>query len=212
VAQNNGQASGAELPSEAIHRFWFGPLDKAGAPAPRYRKRWFSGGVAFDAEIRERFGTWVERALAGELDPARGEVRAELALVLLLDQFTRNCFRGEARAFAGDARALEVVRAAIDAGRDQSLLPVERSFFYLPFEHSEDLADQDRAVQLFETLRAAAPEALHELLDGSLSYAIKHREIIRRFGRFPYRNQSLCRTDTAQERAWLADGGPRFGQ
>lgn len=159
--------------------------------------KWFNGGAEFDAECRERFleahFTAARREFAGWMDDAEGA----LALLLLLDQIPRNVFRGSAHAFATDGLAREIARNALDAGFDMRIDVPMRIFFYMPFEHSEDMADQDRAVALFTAMGNA----------GYLDYARRHRDVIARFGRFPHRNAALGRTSTPQEQAWLEAGG-----
>jgi uncharacterized protein (DUF924 family) len=158
--------------------------------------RWYEKDEGFDSSIRERFLATYEAALRGEL--AGWEVSADgtLALVIVLDQFPRNMFRGTARAFAGDERARWAANLALKRGYDLDQPPELRVFLFLPFMHSEDLNDQNRCVEL---CRAGAEE--------NLKYAIEHRDIIRRFGRFPHRNAVLGRTTTPQEQAFLAGGG-----
>jgi uncharacterized protein (DUF924 family) len=153
--------------------------------------------------VRERFGAAVEAALAGTLPAAWAS--APLAEILLLDQFTRNAFRGTARAFAGDARALAIAQRVVAAGGDRPLDPVWRLFVYLPFEHAEDIAMQDEAVRLVGALAAADPR-----FADPLDYAHRHRDVIRRFGRFPHRNPILGRASTADELAFLATPGSGF--
>ncbi|MEO1069068.1 MAG: DUF924 family protein [Cyanobacteria bacterium J06638_6] len=188
-----------------ILRFWFGdpqdPQGEYGQP----RQVWFKKDAAFDDRIRRLFLTDYERAAAGELDGWHQEVRSCLALVLLLDQFPRNLFRGEARSFATDSAALAVADYAVERGYDQQVLPVERMFFYLPLEHSEDLSDQDRCVALVRSLAADHPE-----LQSYLDYAQRHRLVIQRFRRFPHRNEILGRATTAEEAEFLQQPGSRF--
>jgi uncharacterized protein (DUF924 family) len=186
--------------------FWFGPPDDPAHAQPR--AAWFRQDAAFDAQIGRRFGTLVDRALAG--DGARwhsAPLRAlpALARVIVLDQFTRNLFRGTARAFAGDAQALQTARALVDSGLDRRLSGVQRGFVYLPFEHAEDLALQRRAVQLFEQLACDEP-ARADLLD----WARRHHDVVARFGRFPHRNAALGRTPTAEELGFLQTPGSSF--
>lgn len=176
---------------ERLLSFWFGAGWDAAEPA--YRPEWFMPNPAFDGAIARDFGGDVERAMAGDSAGLMDSPRGCLALVLLLDQFPRNLFRGTARAFAADARARAVARQALERGFDLALPPVMRMFLYLPFEHSEDMADQRRSVVLFETLGNT------EWLD----YAVRHRDIISRFGRFPHRNAALARPSTAEEMAFL---------
>ena len=159
--------------------------------------RWFHKDSAFDSEIEKRFLNLFEAAASGRLTAWEGTAEAALALVLVLDQFPRNMFRGTARAFAGDELARAVADRALARGFDQQVPAGERIFFYMPFEHSENLADQERAVAL---LRATGNADL-------MKWAELHADIIRRFGRFPHRNAVLGRTSTAEEQAFLDAGG-----
>ena len=164
--------------------FWFGPDDERGTP----QKRWFVKNDALDREIRRRFLPLHEEAAAGTLAHLKENAADCLALVVLLDQFPRNMFRGTPQAFATDRLALELARYAVARGFDRDLLAVERLFFYLPFEHSESLADQDRACELTRPL---------DLLEPGLEayrYALAHRDIIRRFGRCRWSRRSCCST------------------
>jgi len=158
--------------------------------------RWFRKDAAFDDDFRTRFQAAHEAAMRGELDSWGRDGDGALALLILLDQFPRNAFRGSARAFESDAKARGVARAAIEAGFDKGVEPDLRNFFYLPLMHSEELADQDRAVEL---ARGIGGEQLR--------FALMHREIIEKFGRFPHRNELLGRSTTPEERKYLADGG-----
>jgi uncharacterized protein (DUF924 family) len=191
----------ADQPSaEPLLLFWFGPRELRG----RRDKRWFGKDEAFDLECRGRFLALHERAAAGELSAWRRQADHCLALILLLDQLPRNMFRGTARAFATDAAALEAARHAVARGFDREMLPVERLFVYLPFEHSEALADQERACELSKPLDAFAETA------DAFRYAVAHRDIIARFGRFPHRNALLGRQSTAQELEFLKGPGSSF--
>lgn len=160
-------------------------------------KAWFSKSAAFDAQIRERFETLHHAAARGELDGWADTAEGALALLLLLDQFPRNLYRGSPHAFATDPLARKVARQAVDKGFDTQVDPQLRQFFYLPFEHSEALADQDHGMAL--CVASDDPELV--------KWARIHRDIITRFGRFPHRNASLGRTTTDEERAFLKDGG-----
>lgn len=162
-------------------------------------ERWFKPDADFDREIRERFLVTHEAAAMAKLSDWERSPEGALALLLLLDQFPRNMFRGTPRAFAADASAREVARRALDRGFDKQVDPQMRSFFYLPFMHSEDISDQERCLALY---RALGNE------DG-IKYAEIHLDAIRRFGRFPHRNEILGRTSTADEIAYLDDGGFR---
>jgi uncharacterized protein (DUF924 family) len=189
--------------AQAVLDFWFTAAD-----SPEHgmqRPEWFRKDPAFDALIASRFGALVESAIADGLDGWAAEAESALARVLLLDQFTRNIYRGTPRAFDGDAQALAAARSMVAAQQDAALLPVQRSFVYLPFEHAEDLRAQDEAVLLFRQLEADAPN-----LTGLLDYALRHREIVARFGRFPHRNKVLGRESTAQELEFLEQPGSGF--
>lgn len=192
-ATNNSRAG-------EILRFWFGDDAQYGKARPQ----WFRKDPAFDRQIRERFLDLHEEAAAGRLARWIERPADALALVLLLDQFPRNLFRDSARAFACDRLARETAREAIERGYDVGRMPVERLFFYLPFEHSEALEDQAFACRLMETL-AAFPETADVY-----AYALRHREIIERFGRFPHRNAALGRASTPQESEFLKLPGSGF--
>jgi uncharacterized protein (DUF924 family) len=189
----------------AVLAFWFGELDADGLPSSAAAARWFVGGDAFDEEIRERFGGLVEEALAGGLEAWADVPRELLALVIVLDQFPRNLFRGDARAFSGDARALALSRDAVDAGWARRLLPGERVILYLPFEHAETLGEQERCCALYRDLLDDGPASGRLRFAGSLEYAERHLATIRRFGRFPARNEALGRRSTPAELAFLAE-------
>ena len=184
---------------DVLH-FWFGPPEMRG----KARAEWFRKDEKFDAEIWRLFGALHAAAAMGELETWRAEPRSMLALVIVLDQFSRNLYRGDARAFAQDARALQCAREALARGDDAKLLPVERQFLYMPFEHSEDLAEQDRAVELMRALDA------YEVTGGLVEWAERHREVIRRFGRFPHRNALLGRASTTEEAEFLKQPGSSF--
>ncbi|MDH4041161.1 MAG: DUF924 domain-containing protein [Gammaproteobacteria bacterium] len=188
----------------AIHRFWFGPLDAAGFAAPEQNRLWFGASAQTDAVIATRFGTLVSRALAGELEHWAGGDEGLIALVLLLDQFTRNIHRGTPGAFAGDGRALALAQQAIAGGRHRALPAIHRVFLYLPLEHCEDLAVQEECVRLFAEL---AGEAGAGRIGDFARYAAAHRDVIARFGRFPHRNAILGRTSSPGELAYLEQHG-----
>lgn len=202
------------LPPEAaeVLDFWFGDDPDPKRIVETRGQRWWGGGAELDAEIRARFGTLVDAAIADGLGAWSATPRGHLARIILLDQFTRNVFRRKAKAFAGDAIARRLALSAIDDGSHRALRPLERVFIYMPLEHAEDLALQDRCVKLFDALVADADPRSAEVIRPFCDYAVKHRDIIARFGRFPHRNPVLGRTHTAEERAWLDDGGPTFGQ
>lgn len=176
---------------EEVLSFW---IDEVG-PA-----RWYRADPALDARIRDRFGALWQTAAQGGIGQWLCNPRSALALVIVLDQFPRNIFRGEARAFATDPAARAAAKRAVALGWDMRVAEPERQFFYLPLMHSECLCDQDRGVRLFLTRMPLSGE-------DNLAHARAHRAEIRRFGRFPHRNQALGRADTAAERAYLATGG-----
>ena len=196
---------------EEILHFWFGDsLDSLDSVALR-RELWFVRSDAFDRSIEAHFGTLPDRALRGEFDGWSGEARPALALVLVLDQFPRNLYRGSPRSFEFDWKACEIALRAIEAGLDQKLHPLEASFLYLPLEHSEDLLLQERSVDLYEELVSRAPPDLRPMFEESVAYAARHRAVIRKFGRFPHRNAVLRRRSTGEEVAYLESGGETFG-
>ncbi|NJK64061.1 MAG: DUF924 domain-containing protein [Synechococcaceae cyanobacterium SM2_3_1] len=187
---------------EQILAFWFGD-----PTAPTYgkpRKIWFRKDPRFDAEIRRRFESDYQQAAAGRLQAWRHTAYSCLALLLLLDQMPRNMYRQTPQAYATDPLALEVAQYAVAQGFDQIILPVQRWFVYLPFEHSEDLEQQGRAVDLFNQLQDQ-PDC-HEAIDS----AHKHLQVIQRFGRFPHRNAILGRPSTPEEESYLRQAGSRF--
>lgn len=179
--------------------FWFLPLGDPGYG--KTRDMWWKSTPELDAEITQKFGPLLEQAIAGKLDAWREAPDGALALILLCDQFPRNMFRRSARAFSGDAKAIETARLALARGYPTAYLPLMRTFFYMPFQHSEALADQELCCALFATLG-------NEDYD---KYAIAHRDIVARFGRFPHRNDALGRACTEEELEYLKTAD-RFGQ
>jgi len=173
-------------PSEVV-RFWLAQSDKV----------WFTADPAFDAEVKDRFAGLVERARAGHLDDWAESPEGALALVILLDQMTRNIHRDSPEMFAADGKALGIAKQAIAKSFDEDLPKHKRRWLYMPFMHSEDLADQERSIELFT--RSDISE--------SIPFAVDHADIIRRFGRFPHRNVLLGRQTTPEEAAFLAEGG-----
>ena len=186
--------------------FWFGPSDDPAHGQPR--TAWFVKDPAFDAEINRRFGPLIEQALVGGIDDWLTQpldALPALARLIVLDQFTRNVFRGTARAFAGDAAALQTARALVATGADRSLSSVQRLFVYLPFEHAEDVSHQRTAVQLMQQLAQDEP-ARADLVE----WAQRHHDVVARFGRFPHRNAALGRASTPEEAAFLLTPGSGF--
>jgi len=198
-AMNNAKA-------QQVLDFWFGPANEPGHL--QQRPQWFRKDEAFDAGIVQGFGDLIERALAGGIDgwgAAPLAALPALARVIVLDQFTRNAYRGSARAFAGDAMALQTARALVASGLDRELAGVQRQFVYLPFEHAEDRAHQRTSLQLFEQLGRDEP-ALASLAE----WAQRHHDIVERFGRFPHRNAALGRASSSDEIEFLKQPGSGF--
>lgn len=194
-----------------VLEFWLGDPADAGNVAAR-GKLWFASTPEQDQMIGERFGALHRAARAGELDHWSSAPRDLLALVVLLDQFSRNLYRSTPLAFANDAKSLALARAALQRGFDEPLQVVERAFLYMPFQHSESRDDQRESVRLYRTLRDGSPAELATFARNSYDYAVLHCEIVERFGRFPHRNAVLGRPSTREEIDYLNDGGQRFGQ
>lgn len=183
--------------------FWFLPPDHPSHG--QARAEWFRKDDAFDAQIRERFGALIDTAIAGGVRAWEATPPGALARIIVLDQFTRNVYRGTPRAFAGDSQALALAVSMTEQGLDRQLPPMLRAFVYLPFEHAEDLAMQARAVELFQLLSQAQPG-----FESMLDYAQRHQEVIARFGRFPHRNAILGRASSPQEVEFLRQPGSSF--
>lgn len=187
--------------SDDVLQFWF----------DHGMDRWFRSDADFDREIRDTFGDAIARAKSGELDDWTDTAEGTLALVILLDQFTRNVFRGTADAFSGDARALRIARAAIERGADRELPLERRAFLYMPLEHSEEARAQDESIAAFERLLEDARGTKWEsLAETFLDYAHRHKVIIDRFGRYPHRNEILGRETTAEEAEFLTQPNSSF--
>lgn len=188
---------------ETIHEEWFGQIGTAGEVADDKRVRWYKKDPAFDAHLREQYQHDVRRALAGDYDSWSDTARGTLSLVILLDQFTRNIFRGTPDMYCGDERAVELTERVLQLELDKVLWPSERHFLYMPLMHAENVNRQDRCVEVFAELAAETGVAASD-------YAKQHRDIVARFGRFPHRNELLGRTSTAEELAFLKQPGSSF--
>jgi uncharacterized protein (DUF924 family) len=195
----------------AVLDFWLADGVTLGWPSHEMNKHWFTGGPELDQAIAEQFGSAVAQAQAGGLVDWEAAPLDRLALIILLDQFSRNMFRGSARAFIGDGRAQQLVLQTLANQEDRQLPWVGRVFLYMPLMHAENLALQDQCVASFAQLVAEAPDALKQRLQSNLDFARQHQDIISRFGRFPYRNAVLGRSKTPAEEEFLLKG-PRFGQ
>jgi uncharacterized protein (DUF924 family) len=192
------------VPSRAgeVLDFWFG---RKGEPEyGQFRNEWFRKDPDFDARVTAQFIDLYEEAAAGNLDSWRDDPESCLALVIVLDQFPRNMFRGDGRTHAEDDRALATSRYAVEHALDRELPAFQRMFLYMPYMHSESVEDQRRSVELFERL------AGEEGAPNVVSYAVAHRDIVGRFGRFPHRNEILGRETTPEEAIFLTQEGSSF--
>ena len=203
------------MSTETINKivaFWLGAsLDGPEAALAR-RDWWYDGGASVDDEIRSRFGALVSRACKGALSDWQATANGALALIVLLDQFTRNIYRGTPAAYSGDRLAFEIVNRVIDRNIDQELHPVARIWLYHPFHHAEDVEEQHKGIALLNGLLQSAPGLWHPYIERSIRGWSRHRDIVARFGRFPHRNQVLGRMSTDKERTFLAADGQTFGQ
>jgi uncharacterized protein (DUF924 family) len=197
--------------ADQILEFWFADALAGPETAAARSKLWFRHDPGFDAALAARFTECPRRALNGEFDAWAVSPPAALARILVLDQFPRNLYRGSPEAFAYDTRAQAAALALTDSRQDLLLHPLHAVFVYLPFEHAEDPGLQSRAVRCFEALEGRVEPAWKGLFHGYTDYARRHCDVITRFGRFPHRNDVLGRLSTADESAYLAGGGERFG-
>ena len=188
------------MKADEVLDFWFG---REGEPGyGEFREEWFRKDPEFDREVRDRFEGLHEQAAAGALDDWKEDARSCLALVIILDQFPRNMYRGDPRSYATDRKAQETAEYAVDHALNRELPEFQRMFLYMPFMHSEDLAHQRRSVELFRGLGEDEADAD--------SYAVRHMEIVERFGRFPHRNEVLGRPTTPEEAEFLKEPGSSF--
>lgn len=196
---------------DEVLTFWFGERGLEDGVDEATASRWFkSKSDAFDEEIRSRFGAVYEKAKAGSLDDWASSPRGRLALLLLLDQFSRNMFRGSGRMFESDAKALSLALEGLALGHDRAVGVDGRKFFYMPLMHAEDLPNQERCISLFEEMRDELDGKARESAAESVGFAVRHRDIIKRFGRFPHRNEMLGRASTPEEIEFLKQPGSSF--
>lgn len=195
---------------EKILRFWFGTATDDVEVAEQCGDMWWKKNPEIDNEIRERFEGELNAAVKREHEDWLVESRGRLAMIILADQFSRNMYRGTPRAFANDALALSWCKDGLDSGVDGELRPIERVFLYMPLEHSESIEDQNRSVALFTQLAQKVAPQQRKLFDGYVDYAVRHRDIVQRFGRFPHRNAILGRESTQDEIAFLQQPGSSF--
>ena len=199
---DRGESHRVKAGPEEVLAFWFGREGEEDYGV--FREAWFTKDPNFDREIRDRFEDVYEDAVSGELEVWKEEARSCLALIIVLDQFPRNMFRGEARMYVADGLALAAARYAVEHAYDRELPPFQRMFVYLPFEHSENLEDQRFSLELFR--RLAEQTGSEDLI----IYAMRHLRVIERFGRFPHRNEILGRLTTPEEAEFLKEPGSSF--
>ena len=190
--------------------FWFGDKDDDVEAGESQSALWWGSGTETDDLLSGKYGQAASAAAAGTLDHWTGSPRGRLALILLLDQLPRVIHRGTQGAFAQDEKARRVATQGLSSGADQLLRPIERVFFYLPFEHSEEEADQQRSIELYRELAATVPEKWRNSFDFYLDFAVRHRDIVDRFGRYPHRNEILGRESTPEELEFLKEPGSGF--
>ncbi|HTD13061.1 MAG TPA: DUF924 family protein [Steroidobacteraceae bacterium] len=203
--------------ARSVRDFWFGRVPLSAGALEQRMRFWFGAGdselrARRDEQIRVRFGAVFDKAITGALASWADGPRRRLSLVIVLDQFPRNMFRGSARAFAYDGQALGLTLSGMQSAADAALDVIERLFFYMPLQHAENSEAQEESVAAYRRLLSEAPAQLLGPFQASLRSAENHRRIIARFGRFPYRNAALGRASSPEEQDWLRHGGESFGQ
>ena len=199
------------IPSDVID-YWFGTDYQDGFTVENKNKLWFMGGEEVDKEITQRFAGALQLAESDQLQAWQQTAEGCMALIILLDQFSRNIYRGTAKAFANDAKALELAKALVEKDLWTTLPLIQRVFILLPYEHSEAIQDQDECLKLMDLMISQAGEKQQERLTGFRHHVLEHRAIIQQFGRFPHRNRVLDRQTTQEEQAYLDGTGKTFGQ
>ncbi len=199
------------LPTDILE-FWFSDALQSPEQLGKRSPKWFVADRDFDNDIAAKFSELCHDALTGRLRTWEKVPRDRLALILLLDQFPRNIYRGRREAFGGDARALALAQAGIDRKQDEDLHPVEAAFFLMPLQHAEDRVVQQRSISEFARLVRRADAMWQPWLQSCHDFAVRHAEIVAKFGRFPHRNRVMGRKPTLRESVWLENGGDRFGQ
>ncbi|PVZ72219.1 DUF924 family protein [Pelagibaculum spongiae] len=197
-------------PSQEVLKFWFGEQSNLLELAKSQSKLWWGKGDETDLLIAEKFQLMVELAATGELSDWEKQAGSRLALIILLDQFSRNIWRDQSKSFAQDHLALMLCKQGLQQQHDQDLNWVERVFFYMPLMHSESLSDQKLSVELFQKLLSEAPDEMNQLMQSHLDYAIRHQKIVEQFGRYPHRNEVLRRESTSEELQFLLQPGSSF--
>ena len=201
----------SEFDHEDLLRFWFTEEPDDPVKAGERFKLWFNATAEFDQRITGEFSSTLEQAITGDLDHWTITARGSLALIVLFDQITRTIYRGEARAYGYDHRALAIAENSIAKGFDLEVEFIERLMFYLPFEHGEDIELQNKCADYFQVLDDIAAPGFKNITESCLKSGKEHREVIKRFGRFPHRNKILGRPSTPEESAW-ASGHHGWGQ
>ena len=197
---------------QRILDFWFSDSELDSPQLDSRMDRWFGANDELDEQIRSEFGELIEQAPTGQLESWADTPRGRLALIILLDQFSRNAYRGTAQAFTHDKKALKLAIEGTLAGDHKQLNSVERMFFFMPLQHAESLKIQEKSVSIFKALAETVPGTLHETFLMAAQFAELHRDIVAEFGRFPHRNAVLGRPDSSAEAAYLGDDNPSFGQ
>jgi len=195
---------------EDVLSFWFGELDAEGRADDAHRASWWKKDPAFDTKILERFAATREAIIAGERDDWLTSPRGRLAYIIVLDQFSRNMHRDSADMYTADHLSVGATLAGVEAGDDKTFSCDERTFFYMPLMHSEALEDQEKCVELFSAFCEELEGKIKEGVEGNVKYAVIHRDIVKRFGRFPHRNQILDRASTDEEAEFLKQPGSSF--
>lgn len=196
---------------ETLLYFWFGEIEN-GLATPDKNKLWYLSSAETDRLITDKYANLHSQAAAKNLSDWQTAPRGSLALIILLDQLSRNIFRGKAQAFSYDGLALEYCIDGIDKGYDTGLEITEQLFYYHPLMHAEALEHQERCVSLFESMLDQCNDRNKGMVENSVKFAREHRDIIAEYGRFPYRNAVLGRESTIKEQEYLGGGGKRFGQ
>jgi uncharacterized protein (DUF924 family) len=197
---------------DIIIEFWFGRALDSVEAAVKQSKFWYRSNPRVDAEIREKFGLALEEVLTEKPEKLAASAQTALAAVVLLDQFSRNIFRGTSEAYKGDELALQIARLAVHSEVDQELPAIQQIFLYHPFHHSEKLEDQQSAVELMQGVENRATPEWREFIHGFVQFAKGHRDLVNQFGRFPHRNKILGRKNTAAEQRFLDGGARSYGQ
>ena len=197
---------------QQILDFWFSDRELDSPQLDSRMDRWFGANDKLDEQIRREFGALIEQAATGQLDDWSNTARGRLALIILLDQFSRNAYRGTAQAFTHDRKALKLAIEGTMAGNHKQLNAVERMFFFMPLQHAESLKIQEKSVSVFKALAKTVPGTLHETFLMAAEFAELHRDIVAEFGRFPHRNAVLGRPNSSAETAYLSGENSSFGQ